>query len=88
MTSATVPVISVRATRSKWLRAEPVAALYECGRVRHVGALPQLEDELCGLMAGGTYEGPGRSPDRADALVWALSGLMLARRSEPRIRVL
>ena len=83
-----LPLRLVHASRGKAARAEPVAALYECGRVRHVGALPQLEDELCGLMAGGTYEGPGRSPDRADALVWALSELMLARRSEPRIRVL
>ena len=66
---------------------EDVVALYEAGRVRHVGQLPQLEDELCGLMAGGGYEGPGRSPDRADALVWALSELMLGRRSEPRVRL-
>ena len=76
----------VHASRGKSARAEPVAALYEAGRVRHIGQLPQLEDELCGLMAGGTYEGPGRSPDRADALVWALSELMLGRRSEPRVR--
>jgi phage terminase large subunit-like protein len=82
-----LPVRLVHASRGKSARAEPVAALYECGRVRHVGQLPQLEDELCGLMAGGTYEGPGRSPDRADALVWALSELMLGRRAEPRVRV-
>ena len=82
-----LPVRLVHASRGKAARAEPVAALYECGRVRHVGQLPQLEDELCGLMAGGTYEGPGRSPDRADALVWALSELMLGRRSEPRVRL-
>jgi phage terminase large subunit-like protein len=78
----------VHASRGKCARAEPVAALYESGRVRHVGHMPLLEDELCGLMAGGTYEGPGRSPDRADALVWALWELMLARRVEPRVRVL
>jgi phage terminase large subunit-like protein len=81
-----LPVRLVHASRGKTARAEPVAALYESGRVRHVGQLPQLEDELCGLMAGGGYEGPGRSPDRADALVWALSELMLGRRSEPRVR--
>jgi phage terminase large subunit-like protein len=81
-----LPVRLVHASRGKSARAEPVAALYESGRVRHVGQLPQLEDELCGLMAGGTYEGPGRSPDRADALVWALSELMLGRKSEPRVR--
>ena len=83
-----LPVRLVHASRGKAARAEPVAALYEIGRVRHCGQLPELEDELCGLMAGGGYEGPGRSPDRADALVWALSELMLGRRSEPRIRVL
>ena len=83
-----LPVRLVHASRGKSARAEPVAALYESGRVRHVGQLPQLEDELCGLMAGGTYEGPGRSPDRADALVWALSELMLGRKSEPRVRSL
>lgn len=83
-----LPVRLVRASRGKAARAEPVAALYEAGRVHHVGELPQLEDELCGLMAGGSYEGPGRSPDRADALVWALSELMLERRNEPRVRSL
>jgi len=81
----TLPVRLVRAARGKAARAEPVAALYERGRVRHVGQFPQLEDELCGLLAGGTYEGPGRSPDRADALVWALSELMLGRRAVPRV---
>lgn len=81
-----LPVKLVHASRGKTARAEPVAALYEAGRVRHVGQLPELEDELCGLMAGGGYEGPGGSPDRADALVWALSELMLGRKSEPRVR--
>ena len=83
-----LPVRLVHASRGKSARAEPVAALYESGRVRHVGQLAQLEDELCGLMAGGGYEGPGRSPDRADALVWALSELMLGRKSTPRVRIL
>lgn len=83
-----LPVRLVHASRGKSARAEPIAALYESGRVRHVGQLPELEDELCGLMAGGTYEGPGRSPDRADALVWALSELMMERRAEPRVRSL
>jgi phage terminase large subunit-like protein len=53
--------------------------------VRHAGQFPELEDQLCGLMAGGGYEGPGRSPDRADALVWALTELMLGRKREPRV---
>jgi len=81
-------VTLVHASRGKVARAEPVAALYEAGRVRHAGLFARLEDELCGLMAGGGYAGPGRSPDRADALVWALSDLMLGVRGAPRIRCL
>ena len=80
-----LPLKLVHASRGKVARAEPVAALYEAGRVRHAGIFPQLEDELCGLIAGGRYEGPGRSPDRADALVWGLSELMLGPRTMPRI---
>jgi phage terminase large subunit-like protein len=76
---ATLPVRLVHATQGKAARAEPVAALYEAGRVRHVGAFPALEDEMAGLIAGGGYAGPGRSPDRADALVWALTALLLER---------
>jgi phage terminase large subunit-like protein len=72
-----LPVKLIHASRGKVARAEPVAALYEAGRVAHIGAFPMLEDELCGLMAGGAYEGSGRSPDRADALVYALTELML-----------
>jgi phage terminase large subunit-like protein len=81
-----LPVRLVHATRGKAARAEPVAALYEAGRVFHRGLFARLEDQLCGLMAGGGYEGPGRSPDRADALVWALSELMLRRERTPRVR--
>ena len=81
-----LPLRLVHASRGKVARAEPVAALYEAGRVRHAGLFPALEDELCGLIAGGAYQGPGRSPDRADALVWALTELMLKRPAEPRIR--
>ena len=66
------PVKPVYATRGKRLRAEPVAALYEQGRVRHAGAFPRLEDQ----MTSYTGEGSG-SPDRLDALVWALTDLML-----------
>lgn len=84
-----MPVRLVHASRGKVPRAEPVAALYEKGRVHHVGAFPALEDELCGLIMGGGYEGPGRSPDRADALVWAVTELMLGKKRElPRVRVL
>ena len=81
-----MPIKLVHASRGKVARAEPVAALYETGRVRHVGHFAQLEDQLCGLMAGGSYEGPGRSPDRADALVWAITELMLGKRPVPRIQ--
>ena len=82
-----LPVRLVHAHRGKAARAEPVAALYEAGRVRHAGSFPRLEDELCGLLPGGSYEGPGNSPDRADACVWALSELMLGQRVEPRVWV-
>ncbi len=81
-----MPLKLVHASRGKVARAEPVAALYESGRVNHVGQFAQLEDELCGLMVGGGYEGPGRSPDRADALVWGLTELMLERRACPRVQ--
>jgi phage terminase large subunit-like protein len=80
-----VPVTAVRATRGKYLRAEPVAVLYTQGRVRHVGTFPELEDELCDFGPGGLTS--GRSPDRLDALVWALTALLLER-SAPRVRTL
>jgi len=79
-----VPVKPVHARRGKWLRAEPVAALYEQGRVHHVGTLPALEDEMCDFAVTGLSD--GRSPDRLDALVWALSELALTPRAEPRVR--
>ena len=75
--SRSLPVTMVHARHGKVRRAEPVAALYQDGRAWHAGAYPALEDELCGLVRGGDYEGPGRSPDRADACVWALTELML-----------
>ncbi|MEZ5708989.1 MAG: terminase family protein [Blastomonas sp.] len=81
-----LPLRLVHASRGKAARAEPVAALYEAGRVRHCGLFARLEDEMCGLLRGGDYAGPGRSPDRADALVWAMHELMLGLRGEPRIR--
>ncbi|KHS41641.1 DNA-packaging protein [Novosphingobium subterraneum] len=82
---ASLPLRLVHASRGKAARAEPVAALYEAGRVRHAGMFARLEDELCGMMPGGEYQGPGRSPDRADACVWALTELMLGQQAEPRI---
>jgi phage terminase large subunit-like protein len=77
----------VRAARGKAARAEPVAALYEQGRVAHLGVLPALEDEMCQMTIRG-YDAPG-SPDRVDALVWALTDAMLdpaAARLRPGIR--
>ena len=70
-----VPLKSVHASRGKVARAEPVAALYEQGRVGHVAGLDALEDQMCRMTAHG-YEGGG-SPDRVDALVWALHELMI-----------
>lgn len=79
----------VRALRGKTARAEPVAALYEQGRVRHLRGLSALEDEMCQMTAQG-YRGKG-SPDRVDALVWALTDLMItpaAQYQRPQIRSL
>lgn len=81
---AAVPVKPVRAMRGKWLRAEPVAALYEQGRVAHVGVFAALEDEMSDFGPDGLSG--GRSPDRVDALVWALTELLLRERPEPRVR--
>ncbi len=81
-----VPVAKVRATRGKWVRAEPVAALYAEGRVAHVGRFEALEDQMAAFSADGTVA--GASPDRVDALVWALTELMLSARARPAIRAL
>ncbi|HEX8448533.1 MAG TPA: terminase family protein [Allosphingosinicella sp.] len=84
-----LPLTLVHASAGKSARAEPVAALFERGAAKFAGAFPELEDELAGMIAGGGYEGPGRSPDRADATVWAMTELMLGRRrAEPRVRAL
>jgi phage terminase large subunit-like protein len=79
-----LPVKAVRARRGKMLRAEPIAALYEQGRVRHARRMPELEDEMCDFTPAGLSN--GRSPDRLDALVWALTELMLEPAAAPRIR--
>ena len=81
-----LPVHLVYASIGKAARAEPVSFLYAQGRVWHSRGFPALEDELCGLGVAGAYDGPGRSPDRADALVWALTELMLSGRGPPGIR--
>ncbi|TWI89369.1 phage terminase large subunit-like protein [Roseibium hamelinense] len=79
-----VPVKMVRATRGKFSRAEPVAMLYDQGRIHHAGRFPELEDEMADFGPKGLTN--GRSPDRLDALVWAVSDLMLGPRAEPRVR--
>jgi phage terminase large subunit-like protein len=83
---AAAAVKTVHATRGKWLRAEPVAALYAQGRVRHVGAFAALEDEMADFGLAGLSS--GRSPDRLDALVYAVTELTVTPRAEPRIRSL
>ncbi|MEZ5750698.1 MAG: terminase family protein [Paracoccaceae bacterium] len=84
-----VPVKTVRASRGKVARAEPVAALYEQHRVGHVRGLAALEEQM-GRMTRGGYDGPG-SPDRVDALVWALHEVLIdpgASARDARIRML
>jgi phage terminase large subunit-like protein len=79
-----LPIVKVRATRGKHVRAEPIAALYARGMVRHAGQFPALEDEMCLFGPDGLAD--GRSPDRLDALVWALTALSDAERGRPRVR--
>ncbi|MCP5039093.1 MAG: DNA-packaging protein [Rhodobacteraceae bacterium] len=84
-----VPFKAVRAAKGKVARAEPVAALYEQGRVSHLRDLGQLEEQMCRITTQG-YEGKG-SPDRVDALVWALFDLMIdpaAHWRRPQVRTL
>jgi phage terminase large subunit-like protein len=76
----------VHASRGKVARAEPIALMFENGRVVLAGGFSTLEDELAGMVAGGDYEGPGKSPDRADAMVWALTALSETRSGVPRVR--
>ncbi|HKS86085.1 MAG TPA: ATP-binding protein, partial [Pseudolabrys sp.] len=81
-----VPVSTVHATRGKWLRAEPVAMRYQQGMVKHVDPpMRELEDQMCDFGIGGLSS--RASPDRVDALVWAVTDLM-KRGAGPRIRVL
>ena len=86
--SAILPLELVHAAQGKSARAEPVAALFENGRAFFAGHFAELEVQLGGMVAGGDYQGEGRSPDRADAMVWALWALLLkAQRGAPRISV-
>ncbi|WP_306006239.1 DNA-packaging protein, partial [Aquicoccus porphyridii] len=84
-----VPLKKVHAARGKVARAEPVAALYEQGRVKHLRGLGALEDQMCRMTLHG-YDGKG-SPDRVDALVWALAELLIepgAKWRRPQVRAL
>ena len=84
-----VPIKAVHASRGKVARAEPVAALYEQGRIQHMKGLGDLEDQMCAMTAQG-FEGKG-SPDRVDALVWALTELMIepaAKWRRPQMRAI
>ncbi|WP_294120861.1 terminase family protein [Sphingomonas sp.] len=78
----------VHASRGKVARAEPVAIRFETGKAFLAGTFPELEAELAGLRIGGEYDGPSRSPDRADAMVWALTELSETRSGVPRVRML
>lgn len=69
----TVSLKQVKASRGKYTRAEPIAAMYEQGRIHHVGLFAELEDQLCTWVPGDD------SPDRLDAMVWALTDLMISR---------
>ena len=77
MVDPNVPFTAVRAARGKVARAEPVAALYEQGRVHHLGALPLLEDQMCAFTGDFDRAAAGYSPDRVDALVWAFTELLV-----------
>jgi len=80
-------VTRVHARTGKAARAEPIAAFFESGEAKLAGHFPALEDELAGLViGGGDYQGPGRSPDRADAMVWALTELLLKPQRAPSVR--
>lgn len=84
--SPLAPYRSVHASKNKTTRAEPVAALYEQGRVKHFGALADLEDQMLQMSVNG-FKGKG-SPDRVDALVWALTDLMNNASDAPQMRPL
>lgn len=76
-----VPYKAVRASRGKYTRAEPIAALYEQGRVHHVGMFAEMEDQMCQWVPGDD------SPDRMDALVWALTELMLDEEADNTVQI-
>jgi predicted phage terminase large subunit-like protein len=77
MVDANVPFTAVHASRGKVTRAEPVSALYEQGRMHHVGTFPQLEDQMTNFTSDFDRKAAGCSPDRVDALVWAATELLV-----------
>jgi phage terminase large subunit-like protein len=77
MVDPNVPFTAVRASRGKVVRAEPIAALYEQGRMHHVGAFPQLEDQMANFMTDFDRAAAGYSPDRVDSLVWGCTELLV-----------
>lgn len=82
-----LPIIEVHATRGKHVRAEPISALYSVNRISHVGSFPELEDQLCLFTSSGWEGSSDKSPDRAEALIWACSELfpaMTTEKSQPQ----
>jgi predicted phage terminase large subunit-like protein len=77
MVDPNVAFTAVRASRGKVVRAEPVAALYQQGRVHHIGTFPQLEDQMTNFTSDIDRAAAGYSPDRVDALVWVFSELLV-----------
>ena len=71
----TIPIIEVRATRGKHVRAEPIASLYTLGSVSHVGTFSEMEDQLCKFTASGWDGDADKSPDRAEAMIWCMTEL-------------
>ena len=77
-------ILEVRATRGKHVRAEPISALYQLGRISHAGTFDKLEDQMCQMTSAG-YQGDG-SPDRVDAMVWAMTELFpKLNRQKPKV---
>jgi len=86
-----IPVRKVTATRGKHVRAEPIAALYEQGKVRHAKQLPTLEDQMCAFVLDMDRKTQGYSPDRVDALVWGMTDLfpaMVGKRKPQEARMI
>src|SRR6516225_8796540 len=86
MVDRNVAFTAVRASRGKSVRAEPVAALYDQGRVHHIGTFPQLEDQMANFTSDIDRAAAGYSPDRVDALVWAFSELLVEPMPVPPAR--